>query len=102
MTPDGSAGMRAGLTIPMLVIAAVFVASLLWTTMRAVQDQRTLAAATENQSRAVQEGERLRGQLDGLLAGATTLATGGNAPAKAALEALVKEGIKYTPPLSAP
>ena len=97
MIPDRSVRAQADMTLPVLLIGLAFVASLFVTTIQAVRDQRTLALATENQARATQEGERLRIQLQNLMAGATTIAKEGDTSAQSVLDALEKQGLKYTP-----
>ena len=90
------------ITVPMLVVAGAFVLSLLGTTVELVRDQQALAAAATVQARGMQDGDRIRQQLERLLTGATDIAHGGDAPVQAVLDALAKQGVVYNAPAGSP
>lgn len=84
--------------LPVILLGAAVVASLGAGTLQSWRQKQALATAQAQQAGPVAEGDRLRQQLEGLLSGATELANGGNAPARAALDALGKQGVTYNPP----
>ena len=83
--------------LPMLLLSMAVLIFMLTGTLSRIADQNALAAAGDNQARAASEGERMRRQVDALLAGATGLANGGDGAAKTALEAIARQGVNYTP-----
>ena len=101
MMQNADAGQR-DVRLPLLLLCLSAVVSLLTGTVSLVMDRTMLATAQDNQNRAAQEGERLRHQVDALLTGATALANNGDTGAKAALEAMGRQGVTYTPPPGAP
>lgn len=83
------------LTLPVALLGLAVVAWLGSTAGQLLRDRGTLAATLERQTPAMQDGDRVRQQLEALFAGATDLAAGGNAPARAALDVLQKQGVTY-------
>ena len=86
------------LSLPVLLLGLAVAGWLGFTTVQLLREGGTLSVADERQGPAVQEGDRVRQQLESLLSGATELANGGNGSARAALEALQNLGVAYTPP----
>ena len=83
---------------PLLVGLAALLLAIVPQTVQLWRDRTALAALSQAQDAPVAEGDRVRQQLESLLGGTTTLAQSGNAPAKATLDALARQGITYTPP----
>ncbi len=94
MTPDRT---PPDLSLPVLLLGVAVAGWLGFTTVQLVREGGNLSAADARQGPAVQEGDRVRQQLEGLLSGATELANGGNGSAKAALAVLQKQGVSYSP-----
>lgn len=83
--------------LPVILLGAAVVASLGAGALQSWQQKQALATTQAQQTVPVAEGDRLRQQLEGLLSGATELATGGNLAARAALDVLDKQGVTYGP-----
>lgn len=87
-----------GFGAPLLVGLAALLLAIVPQTVQLWRDRAALAALSQAQDGPVADGDRVRQQLEALLGGATALAQSGNAGAKAALDALARQGITYTPP----
>ena len=86
------------LGLPLLAGLAALLLSIAPQTVQLWRERTTLATLLLSEDAAVAEGDRTRQQLEALLGGATTLAQSGNAQARAALDALARQGVAYTPP----
>jgi uncharacterized protein YoxC len=83
--------------VPVLILAVAFFALCVVQTVQLVSDRETLATAKSSQETPIQEGTRVRQQLDSLFSKTTALANEGNAGAKAVLEELRRQGVVGTP-----
>ena len=100
MIPGPAERAAYDVTAPLLVVAAAFVLSLAGRTVELVREQQALAAAGTVAARGIEEGDRIRQQLERLLAGASEIARGGDASVQGVLDALAKQGVVYNPPAS--
>lgn len=98
MTPALTPLPRAGLGLPLMLGLLALLLSLAIQTALLVSERRALATVSAAQGPAMDEGDRVRDQLESLLSGASALAAAGNGAAQAAMEALGRQGISYTPP----
>lgn len=89
---------RAGFGVPLLLGLLALLLSLAIQTALLVSERQALATATVAQGPAMAEGDRVRNRLEALLSGVSDLATAGNPTAQAAMQALGRQGVAYTPP----
>jgi uncharacterized protein YoxC len=84
------------LQIPLLILVVAFGVLCVFQTVQLVSDREMLANLKLAQEPAVQEGSRIRQQLDSIFSKTNALANEGNANAKLAIEELRKQGITAT------
>jgi CO/xanthine dehydrogenase Mo-binding subunit len=88
----------ANVSLPLVITAAALLLSTVGSTVQLLEQRQALAAASDAQRRASEDGDLARTQLNGLLAGAGGLAQNGDGAAKSAMDAMARQGITYTPP----
>jgi cation transport ATPase len=84
---------HAPLQIPLALVVVALFLLLAFQSVQLFRQRENLIAARATQSTLVEETNKLRLQLDGLVEGALKLADGGNASAKAAIADLQRQGI---------
>ncbi len=88
---------RLGLDVtwswPLLVLAAAFLIATAFRTERLIEQRVELGTVRFAQERAVRDGQKLRAQLDQLADATARLAAGGDANAKAIVDAMGRQGV---------
>jgi hypothetical protein len=98
--PPGDRNSRAigGWWLPVLLMVVTFFALMAFETSYAVHDRGALADQRRAQEPIVQEGIKLRHQLETLAGKTAQLAADGDEGAKAVAEQLRRQGVTLTPP----
>jgi hypothetical protein len=99
MTPGDWNGRAAGgWWLPVVVVVATFFALMAFETGYAIHDRGALADQRRAQEPSVQEGIKLRQQLETLAGKTAQLAADGDEGAKAVADQMKRQGVTLTPP----
>ena len=82
---------------PLLVLAAAFLIATGFRTERLIQQRSEFGAIRVAQEQAVQQGQKVRAQLDQLADATARLAAAGNANAKTIVEEMGRQGVTLRP-----
>lgn len=82
---------------PLLVLATAFLIATAFRTERLIQQRIELGAFRSAQEPAVQQGQKVRAQLDQLADATARLAAAGDANAEAIIEEMARQGVTLRP-----
>ena len=95
---DSNGRAIGGWWLPVVLIALSLFALMAFETAYAVHDRQALADQKRSQEAVVQEGSKLRQQLETLASKTAQLAGGGDQGAKTVVEQMKRQGINLTAP----
>jgi len=97
--PDFAPSRMLDMTVrwPLLVLAAAFLIATGFRTERLIQQRIEIAAFRAAQEPAVQQGQKVRAQLDQLADATARFAATGDANAKAIVEEMARQGVTLRP-----
>src|SRR5271169_5267466 len=97
--PDTAGRQMLDMTLrwPLVVLAAAFLIATGFRTERLIQQRIELGAIRVAQEPAVQQGQKLRAQLDQLADATARVAVGGDANAKAIVDEMSRQGVTLRP-----
>jgi hypothetical protein len=100
MTPPGEWNSRraAGGWLPVILVVVSFFALMTFETGYVIHDRGALADQRRSQEPTVQEGLRVRRQLDTLAGKTAQLAAEGDEGAKTVVDQMKRQGVSLTPP----
>jgi hypothetical protein len=98
MTRPADPRATAGLPLPLVLVVVALFVLMLFETAQAVHDHSALADLRRAQEPTVQQGAKIRSQLQALAGTTAELASAGDENAKTIVEQMKKEGVTLSAP----